>query len=268
LLARLREARLILPLLLSVPVLAILIGLGNWQWQRKAWKQALLATIADRAAAAPLDWSELSRLECRAPGEADPGLSCQYLRARLDGTFDHARERHVFVALPPAAGFAGGAGYLVFTPFRPSGAAYDIVVNRGFVPEALKSPDRRSPGQIAGPASIEGIVRRAQVRATFDARDDAARNTYFVRDPVELGLVPGETAGVSAGGPFAEAPRRWFYLDLAAPAPPGGLPRPSPGPASLSNRHLEYALTWWGLAATFIAILAAFVRQRLRASPR
>src|SRR5690606_36283950 len=99
-----------------------------------------LATIAERAAAAPLDWAGLSRLACRAPGEADPGLSCQYLRVRLEGTFDHARERHVFVALPASAGFPGGPGYLVFTPFRPSGAGYDMVVNRGFVPEASKDP--------------------------------------------------------------------------------------------------------------------------------
>ena len=267
-LARLREARLILALLLSIPVLAILLGLGTWQWQRKAWKEALLATIAERAAAALRDWSELSRLDCRAPGEPDPGLSCQYVRARLDGTFDHTRERHLFVALPAAAGFPGGPGYLVFTPFRPTGAAYDIVVNRGFVPEAAKPAGGRAAGQIAGPTSIEGIVRRAQARATFDARDDAARNIYFVRDPVALGLVPAAAAvaaaQASSGGPFGEVSRRWFYLDLAAPAPPGGLPRPAPGPASLSNRHLEYALTWWGLAATFIVILTAFVRQRLR----
>lgn len=271
-LARLREARLALPLLLSIPVLALLLGLGTWQWQRKAWKEALLATIAERAAAAPRDWSTLSRLDCRAPGEPDPGLSCQYVRARLDGTFDHTRERHVFVALPASAGDRGGPGYYVFTPFRPTGAAYDIVVNRGFVPEAMKSAAGRTPGQIAGPTSIEGIVRRAQSRATFDARDDAARNIYFVRDPVELGLVPAAspvaTSGAPAGGPFGEAARRWFYLDLAAPTPPAGLPRPAPGPAALTNRHLEYALTWWGLAATFIAILAAFVRQRLHHAGR
>lgn len=271
-LARLRDARLVLALLLSIPVLGLLLGLGTWQWQRKAWKEALLATIAERATAAPRDWSGLSRLDCRAPGEPDPGLSCQYVRARLDGTFDHTRERHVFVALPAAAGFQGGPGYYVFTPFHPAGAAYDIVVNRGFVPEAMKPAAGRAAGQIAGPVSIEGIVRRAQARATFDARDDAARNIYFVRDPVALGLVPAAsqvaTSGVPAGGPFSEASRRWFYLDLAAPAPPGGLPRPAPGPAALSNRHLEYALTWWGLAATFIAILAAFVRQRLRHAAR
>lgn len=269
-LARLRDARLLLPLLLSIPVLGLLLGLGTWQWQRKAWKEALLATIAERAAAAPRDWSELSRLDCRAPGEPDPGLSCQYVRARLEGAFDHTRERHVFVALPASTGDRGGPGYYVFTPFRPAGAAYDIVVNRGFVPEAMKPVAGRAAGQIAGPVSIEGIVRRAQARATFDARDDAARNTYFVRDPVELGLVPAATApaGPPSGGPFSEAARRWFYLDLAAPAPPGGLPRPAPGPAALTNRHLEYALTWWGLAATFIAILAAFVRQRLRHSHR
>ena len=57
-----------------------------------------------------------------------------------------------------------------------------------------------------------------------------------------------------------------FYIDQLAPAPPGGLPVPLDGKYSLSNRHLEYALTWWGLALTLVGVYAAFVVSRLQQS--
>ena len=40
---------LILPGLAALVALAILIGLGTWQLQRKAWKEDLIAQIETRA---------------------------------------------------------------------------------------------------------------------------------------------------------------------------------------------------------------------------
>jgi surfeit locus 1 family protein len=34
----------------------------------------------------------------------------------------------------------------------------------------------------------------------------------------------------------------------------------------LPNRHLEYALTWYGLAATLVGVYLAFAISRLRAA--
>jgi surfeit locus 1 family protein len=49
----------------------------------------------------------------------------------------------------------------------------------------------------------------------------------------------------------------------AEPAPPGGLPRGGVTRLALPNRHLEYALTWYGLGLTLIGVYAAFAAARL-----
>ena len=43
-----------------------------------------------------------------------------------------------------------------------------------------------------------------------------------------------------------------------------GLPRGGVTRLDLPNRHLEYALTWYGLALTLIGVFVAFARGRLR----
>ena len=56
-----------------------------------------------------------------------------------------------------------------------------------------------------------------------------------------------------------------FTIDAdARPEPPGGLPRGGVTRLDLPNRHLEYALTWYGLALTLIGVYAAFAASRLR----
>ena len=47
-------------------------------------------------------------------------------------------------------------------------------------------------------------------------------------------------------------------------SPPGGLPRGGVTRLDLPNRHLEYALTWYGLALTLIGVYGAFAASRLR----
>ena len=56
-----------------------------------------------------------------------------------------------------------------------------------------------------------------------------------------------------------------FFVDAdAEPANPGGFPRGGATRLVLPNRHLEYALTWYGLALTLIGVFTAFARGRLR----
>ena len=48
------------------------------------------------------------------------------------------------------------------------------------------------------------------------------------------------------------------------PAPVGPGPVPAPIPANIPNRHFEYALTWFGLAAALIGVYAAMLLRRRR----
>ncbi len=58
---------LLLPTVLTGLALVVLVSLGNWQVRRLAWKEDLIARVAERPSAAPLD------LRGRSPAEAgDP----------------------------------------------------------------------------------------------------------------------------------------------------------------------------------------------------
>jgi surfeit locus 1 family protein len=242
--------------------LAILMSLGFWQWQRKAWKEELIATIEARASAEPLPPEKWASLDCRPMHEVGVAASCEFTSIRLVGRFDHSGERHVFTNAPRDPG-PGGPGYSVFTPFDLATGAARIYVNRGFVPEARKDPETRPEGQITGEVEIVGQIRTAEQRGTFTGDNNPGANVWFLRNPREfLGT-----------GSSSEALSRWqgagpsgldFYLDQISPPPPGGLPAPRASRIQLSNRHLEYALTWWGLAATLICVYAALLVARLK----
>ncbi len=257
-LSRLKDAGLVWPTLLALPALALLIGLGSWQLNRLSWKEEILATVAARAKAPPLPHVETLGLACRS---ADEGLkhSCEYRRVRLEGRFEHTGERHVFAGAQ-GSGPKAEVGYWVFTPFLPSGgeAMSSIYVNRGFVPERLRAAPTRAEGQLAGNTEIVAQVRTREARPAFAGANDTTRNIYFVRNPSELsgGQHSSFHGAALLGNPL-------FYLEIVDGLPPGGYPRPLAASVSLPNRHLEYAVTWYGLALTLIGVYSAFARSRL-----
>jgi surfeit locus 1 family protein len=218
--------------------LAILLGLGTWQLQRKQWKEALLAEIAARGSAPPM--SALPAANC---------TDCEFRRIALNARFLPNSERHVFISVPRQASGVGGPGYWVFAVADVDGQK--VYVNRGFVPEAEKSKARVVP---ADGISIEGIVRLPEPRTRFSNPNDADRNIFYVRSPMEFDS--GSTTNP------ARDVRRDLYIDMTGPVPAAGLPLPMVGKITIPNRHLEYALTWYALAATLAAVAAVRFRRR------
>ena len=49
-----------------------------------------------------------------------------------------------------------------------------------------------------------------------------------------------------------------FYVEQEAPAPPGGLPQPGRLKVALPDNHLQYALTWYGLAAILAGVFGVW----------
>ena len=91
--ARWRAAGLIAPGLLTLALLPILIGLGNWQWHRKAWKEDLIAKIETRRTAEPVSYPA-------ALSEYVKTGDVEYLHVRVTGTFDYGQERHLYAPTP------------------------------------------------------------------------------------------------------------------------------------------------------------------------
>ncbi len=250
---RWRAAGLLFPTLMTLAVLPVLLGLGTWQWQRKAWKEDLIAKIETRRSAEPVSYTAaLSQYVQK--GEAD------YVRVRLTGTFDHTEERHLY------APQSNGQGWHVYTLFKPEGGQLPLFVNRGWVPEALKDPAKRTDGQIAGPVTVTGLARAQQVTGLFTPDNDLTGNRWYSRnlDAMRWG---------ARGEPRPDqletmrlVPYAPFSLDAEVePANPGGWPKGGTTEIRLSNSHLQYVVTWYGLALTLIGVFIAFARQRLDA---
>ncbi len=230
--------------------LAILFALGTWQLQRRAWKLDLIAQTERRLGEAPIAFAD-------ALARARSGEDMEYAPVFLDGVFDNAREARVFGLLD------GAAGVYVFTPMTPQDAQGAFVegpeegavvyVNRGFAPQAFRDRQTRLDGDIDGPTRVEGLFRASERRRGVDAMvkpaDAADDNLYYTRDPAALAAA----AGVDTVDYYIDS----FGRDNAAPWPKGGVTR-----LEFSNRHLEYASTWFGLGAALIGVYLAFSLRR------
>ena len=238
--------RLVAPAIATAIALAILVGLGVWQVERLAWKEALIARVTARLAAPPVpappptDWAELDL----------PDL--QYEPVTVTGRFDHGREIHVVQALTEPKGKLGGIGYMVMTPLTTADG-WIVYVNRGFVPADHKDPATRSAGQVAGEVTIDGLLRVPYDRSWFTPADNQAKNEWFSRDPALYAQASGIEAGKVA--PYIIDAR----FDPALPLPQGG-----ETVVSFPNSHLGYAMTWFGLAAGCAIVYLAFAVSRLR----
>jgi surfeit locus 1 family protein len=137
----------------------------------------------------------------------------------------------------------------VFTPARLADGSI-VMIDRGFVPEARKDPKSRAEGQIAGPVEIVGALRWPESRHWFTPNDDVAHNLWFTRDP--QAMAAAKNLGPNLG-PVAP-----FYVEQEAPVPPGGLPSPGKIAVNLPNNHLQYIITWYGLAAALAGVFLAW----------
>jgi surfeit locus 1 family protein len=233
---------LLLPSLAALLALAVLLALGTWQLERRAWKHSLIATINQRLAAPPASLPDaLNRL--------DPA-ALEFQRVAFRARFEHDQEALVFTSGSALRSDVSGQGYWVFTPARLPGGGV-LVVNRGFVPEGRQDPRTRPEGQVAGAVEIVGALRLPEARGLFTPADNPSRNLWFVRD--HLAMAAAKNWG-------AVAP---FFIDQEAPPAPGGLPRAGKIAPNLPDNHLQYAITWYGLAAVLIAVFAAWLRSRL-----
>ena len=132
--------------------LAILMGLGFWQLDRKTWKENLIATIEARVTQAPADlpprenWSELT------------AGSDEFRRVTFPAEFLADQEALVYSAGSALRPDVKGPGYWVFAPARLSGGSI-VVVNRGFVPADRRDAASRAQGAPRGSTDIVGVMR-------------------------------------------------------------------------------------------------------------
>jgi cytochrome oxidase assembly protein ShyY1 len=226
-------------------IVAVLTGLGVWQLERKAEKEALLAALDAKLSAPPMPLP---------PREAWPRLdkaANEYRTVTFPAEFLHEQEARVYGAASAFRPDVSGPGYWIFTPARLLGGSV-VIVNRGFVPDGLQEPKSREQGQVRGVVEMTGALRWPETRGEFAPKDDPDHNLWYTRDLESMAKAKG-------WGTIAP-----FYVELATPVPPGGFPKPGVLKPTLPNNHLQYAITWFGLALVFALAFFAWARSRLR----
>lgn len=232
-------ARFAFVVLVCLLGIAILSGLGAWQVERLNWKNALVERIDARIHAAPAAIADVA-------ARFSSGEDIDYVPATASGTFDHRGERYFLST------FDGQAGWNVYTPLTLGDGSAVLFVNRGFVPYDRKDPATRPDGNPAGLVTITGLSRApaAGKASWFMPDNDPTKNTFFWRS------VPDMAAGLALPAGTQVLP---FTLDAGPGKAAGGYPVGGTTVIDIPNNHLQYAITWFGLAAVLAVMLVLFL---------
>lgn len=224
--------------LATLPVIALLIGLGVWQLQRLAWKNELIAEMQAR-----MDPPAMALPE-PLPADLD-GLRFQ--RVELTGRYRHDRELY-----RKAQPLKNTRGAHVITPMELADGR-QILVNRGWVPLTKLEPAKRPDSQPEGELTIDAIVRRGGWDGFSWLRpaNEPAANTWLWMDLPRM----AEAAELST-------PVTRIYVDAVEGATPGQWPIGGQTRVNLRNDHLNYALTWFALAVGLAVIYVVFHLRR------
>ena len=230
---------LTLPTLITVPGLILACALGVWQLQRLEWKEGLIADVEARIHEPAVPLAEALPLGLEA---------AEWRKVRVEGRFLHEYEAYLF-----AVGEAGQAGLHVVTPLELAEREGGIVlVDRGFIPEALRDPVTRASAQYPGIVTLEGVLRAPQTPNAFTPAPDTQRRVWYARDPQAMAAA----SNLSLVAPL--------MIDADATPNPGGWPRGGQTIIAFPNSHLSYAITWFGLALALLAVYLVYHRRQGR----
>lgn len=237
-----KQGRPWLTVLLGLLLFAVLVGLGTWQLQRLAWKEGLIAAVDARIKEPPRPLADIER-QFAETGDVD------YWPVSTTGRFLNDRESHFL------ATWQGRAGFFVYTPLALPDGRY-VLVNRGFVPFERKDAATRPEGQVEGELAVTGLARNplTEKPSSLVPDNDPAKNVFYWKD-------------IHAMAAKAELPADRlvpFFIDADKSSNPGGLPIGGVTLVNFPNNHLQYALTWYGLAAALAAVLGAWLIKRRR----
>lgn len=224
------------PLLIASAIgIIILCSLGTWQVFRLAEKNKMIAALDARMQAEPITLA--MALERSAKGE-----DIEYLKVTTEGRSDPAH------ALRKITSFVGKPGWEIIVPFTSTDGVFVLV-------DAGATPDVQIATASADNEAITGLIREHhQGRGFFDNDNDEAANTWYWWD------LPAMQAAAGAPAEARIAPFVLQRLPTGENTTPPFARKPK---VDLSNNHLGYAITWFGLAAALLAVTGFFARSMM-----
>jgi cytochrome oxidase assembly protein ShyY1 len=105
---------------------------------------------------------------------------------------------------------------------------------------------------------LTGYIRFTEAAGVLTPPENLAKRLWFTRDHLAMARALGW------GGESRQvAP---FYIDLEQPVPSSGVPKPGPLEVHLKDDHLQYAITWFGLAGAVVIAFGVWLRGQRQAS--
>ena len=218
------------PTVVTLPTLAVLVGLGVWQLERLEWKTGLITLFEER----------VSAMAVAPPDRIDDIENWRYRRIAVSGNFLHDREIQI-----TGKPFKGSAGFHVVTPLQMTGGRI-VLVNRGWVPENRRTPAFRPETLVAGPVRVEGILREDRRRGYFVPDNEPANDAWLYVDTAQIAAHHRLDAVVP------------YYIDAIRPGASRALPIGASTEITVRNEHLQYAITWFLLAASLAVIYVLY----------
>jgi cytochrome oxidase assembly protein ShyY1 len=235
----------------TLAMVVLLVGLGVWQLQRRVEKHALIAALTARLAASPSALPPLSQWSTLTPAKDE------FRRVRFAATYQPLPDAMVYSSGSAVREDISGPGTWALLPARLS-TGETVVVNAGFVQNTMQDSaqqDRAVKPLVSGaPVTLTGYLRFPETAGVLTPAENTAKRLWFTRDHLAMARVLG-------WGEVAP-----FYIDLEAPVPPSGVPKPGPLEVHLKDDHLQYAITWFGLAGAVVIAFGVWWRAQRRAS--
>ena len=219
--------------IIALGAFCVLIALGTWQLQRLSWKEGLIADRQAKLALAPIQVSS--------PLDVKPAA---FRRVAVDGRFLHGKE----VLVGPRS-FRGRPGWHVITPLQYRSGEI-VLIDRGWVPQSRREAVKRQSAQKAGFVSVVGIAGWPRQLGYFEHPNVPEKNQWFRVAP-------------KAMADFLKLKKVAAYWVVADASPnPGGFPIGGGGLKMPANNHLQYVLTWYGMALGLLVLSLVYWRQR------
>ncbi len=222
------------PTVAAIAFVALTVFLGRWQVDRGAEKETRQALLEGRLREPPVVLT----------GSVDDAEPLVFRRVRAAGAW--IAEGQIFIDNRIRE---GRAGFEVVTPLRLEGRREAVLVNRGWIargPEYPRAPDVAIP---AGRVEVAGTAVVASRRFLELSADTVSGNVW---QNLDLGRYRAR-AGIAV-----------LPVVIDADAPGAGLAAVRERPDAGIEKHREYALTWFSLAALAAALWVALNMRRVR----
>lgn len=228
------------PTVATLLILPALIGLGNWQLERAAWKQGLIDAQLESARQAPQPLMEA----------LDSGGPLAFRAVTVAGQYDLEQQLLLDNRI-----YKGRAGYHVLTPLRLAGREQVVLVNRGWLP---MGQSRAVLPDLPGPemeALISGTITRLPEKVfRLDSQEEQVRGWPQVVQQINFGEI-GQRLG------YVLLP---VVIQLDPVAAHGFTRDWKPVYGIVPDKHRAYAMQWFTLVLVLVLIYIGVNSKRIR----